>query len=253
MSEVEKALADVKQEGADPFADMGKDTPADPPPAETTVDEPIQGEPKVEEPAASTEENIPFHKHPRWIEREQELKSLRETEEAHAKEIEELKAFREETKSSNPTIPDWFRELYGDNEVAWNKYNEHEKVRTQEIETSVLQRQEEARKREADQATRWNKWVDDEIGKLQSDGKQFDRNKLIKTMLEYRPTDERGNFDFQKGYRIYEALEPKNEADPLKSQARKQLADITNSSKGEKKAKDYMTTADLRNKSWNSL
>lgn len=247
MAEIDEALADVKQEGEKPFADKETDTPTESPAVnEPEKDKPAEGD-------VPAEENVPFHKHPRWIERETELKELREKDEAHAKEIEELKAFQKEATHSKPTaIPDWFRELYGDNEAAWTKYSEHDRAQRDEIKREVLQEQESLRKREADDANRWNKWVEDQIIKLQNDGKQFDRNKLIKTILEYRPTDENNNFDFEKGYRIYEALEQK-EADPQKSQARKQLADIAGSTKGDKKAQDYQTPATLRNKSWSNL
>lgn len=252
MSEIDEALAHVAHEGEKPFANTEKDTPTDSPTVKEPKDAVQKEEPKEGE--NTPEKEVPFHEHPRWKQREEELKTLREAEEAHAREIEELKAFREESKTSKTTaIPDWFKELYGDNEVAWAKYSEHDRVQRDDIKREVLQEQELLRQRQTDEANRWNKWVDDQITKLQADGKQFDRNKLIKTMLEYRPTDDNNNFDFEKGYRIYEALEQK-EADPQKSQERKQLADIvTATTKGDKKSKDFLTAHDLRNKSWNNL
>lgn len=240
-------LADVKKEGGnDPFDNLVKDTPSDSPAEnEPEADKPTEGD------STPKEENIPFHKHPRWIERENELNTLREQREADAKAIAELKeqTFR---RSESSDVPDWFKELYGDNQTAWQKYSEHEAAKEKEIERRILENQQKATQKQADEAARWNKWVEGEIGKLAADGLKFDRNELINTMLEYRPTDENNNFDFKAGYKIYDTLRAKE--DPAKSQARKQLADNTSgSSKGDPAKKDYKTANDLRHRSWANL
>lgn len=250
----EDFLANVKQEGTDPFADLEKDIPSDPPTEkEPEKDEPAAGEstPKVED--------VPFHKHPRWIERETELKSLRDAEAEHSRELQELKTLQEETakrlEHTDSVVPDWFKELYGDNASAWRKYEAVQMDQEKKIEQRILDRQEEIRKAQIDESQRWNKWVDGEIEKLQSEGNTFDRNKLIKTMLEYRPTDESNNFDFKAGLKIYQALEAKEVTDTKgSSDARKELADAAiKTSRNEPPKKDYMTPADLRHRSWSSL
>ena len=147
-------------------------------------------------------------------------------------------------------VPDWFRELYGDNEPAWIKYQEHEESIKREVAQGILHQQQEEAQRQAQETAKWSKWVEDEIGKLEAEGLKFDRNVLIKTMLDYRPTDEQGNFDFQKGYKIYEALNPEEKPN---LEARKSIADSTISKKGESPKKDYMTSAELRRKSWSAL
>ena len=276
---IEEILADVKAEGdKDPFADMEKASPSESlPEKEPVKEEPKVGEEKAkDEPSNTPEENIPFHKHPRWIERENELKSLREREDSYNREIQELKAFKEDTvqklstiSSDKTNVPDWFKELYGENEVAWQKYEQREKVREEEIERRVFEKQEAQRNEASQKVQKWNSWVDQEVAKLQAEtGVDFTslndvlpngekanlrRNELIKTILDYRPTDDNGNFDFKKGYQIYDAMKSK-ETDPAHSIARKQLADTTTkSSPAQKQSKDYMTAAELRNKSWNSL
>lgn len=245
----EDFLANVKKEGdTTPFDNLEKDTP----PASPTDKEPVKDEPQEGD---NTPADLPFHKHPRWIERENELKSLRERDEERAKEIADLKAFKEETSKryeSDSEIPDWFKELYGDNKLAWQKYEQHEKTKEEEIERRVIEKQQQATQQAAAETQHWNKWVDDELEKLKAEGNQFDRNELIKTMLDYRPTDENNNFDFKKGFAIYEAL--KSKEDPAKSIARKQLADATTTStKGEPAKKDYSTAKDLRHRSWANL
>lgn len=250
---IEEILADVKQEGENPFEDMEKETPSESPTEkEPEMDKPEEGDNTPEE----KEENIPFHKHPRWIERERELNRLKEQEEENARVIAELSAFKEEAaKKLEPTdtkIPDWFSELYGENDVAWKKYSEYEEAKELEIERRVISRQEQARKQAEEQNQYWNRWVDDEISKLEATGRNFDRNELIKTMLDYAPTDGNGNLDFEKGYKIYDTL--KSKEDKTSSQAKKVLADTTTrSSTGERKSKDFMTADELRRKSWQDL
>lgn len=247
-------LATVAKEGSNPFATLEKETPTESP-AETKpeADKPVEGE-------HTPDDNLPFHKHPRWIERETELQSLRERDEERAKEIADLKAFKEEsTKRNAPLdtkIPDWFKELYGENEVAWQKYSERELVREQEIERRLIERQETAQRQQAEEATHWNKWVDKEIGKLEADGHVFDRNKLIQTMLKVKPTDDDGNLDFKAGLEVYNLQEAAaKHSEIIKSDARKELADTTtrSTSRGDKPKKDYMTPADLRGKSWSNI
>lgn len=237
----EFTLADIKQEGTS-LEDTLKDIVSESLPEEHQEEEtPAEGD-------VPAEDNLPFHKHPRWIERENELQEIREREEAMVAELAELKA---QKSTRGEEIPPWFSELYGDNQVAWNKYSEHEQARTEEIEARIIARQQEAQTKEVQEAEHWNKWVDSQIDELADTGKKFDRNKLIKVMLDYSPTDAENNLDFDKGYAIYEALEGK--PDTAKSEARKQLADTTTVTKGETPKKDYLTPAELRNRSWGSL
>lgn len=239
MEDINKILADVQKEGSDPFENV-VDTPTESLPEEV---------PEVEE--EKEEEAVPFHKHPRWIEREQELQAMREREEQMATELEQVR--KAQQPSQETQVPDWFVELYGDNATAWQKYSEHERARTEEIEKNIITRQQEEQQREVQEADKWTKWVDSEIDKLESEGHKFDRNKFIKTMLDYSPTDENNNLSFEKGIKIYQALEGK--PDTAKSDARKQLADTTTNAttKGEPATKDYMTPSDLRNRSMMSL
>ena len=236
MNDLDTILADVEHEGSNPFADLETDTPAESLPAENKEEK---------------EDDIPFHKHPRWIERENELNELRERDTQTVKEIAELRALSE-TKS-NADIPDWFTELYGENQTAWDKYSVHEARRTEEIESRIIARQQEAQNKVIEDGVKWDQWVDTEISRLEGQGKSFDRNKLIKTMLDYSPTDANNNLDFDKGLKIYEAMEGKPEVE--KSDARKQLADNVSkaTTKGEPTKKDYMTAGDLRHRSWSNL
>jgi hypothetical protein len=254
---LEEIFADVKKEGSDPFEqfDKEKETPAESQPEkeqekeESVADDVLKDDPKEK---INTEENSPFHI--RWQKREEKLKAeFEEKLEVYKKELEQT--IEDKTKQEDSNIPEWFTELYGDNQVAWSKYEQREKAREEEIEKRVLTAYETKQQEQVDQSKKWEKWVDDQVELLENEGKKFDRNELIKTVLDYRPTDEQGNFDLRKGYDIMEALKGKQDA--VKTQAsleRKKIADTTSKAGGgDSPKKDYMTPSDLRNKSWNQI
>lgn len=254
-NELKGALADVKVEGSDPFAEIDKAvTPPSSSPTEKGEEgaKPDQGE-GVKDPAPNTDpnENDPFHK--RWQVREAKLR-----EELEAESEAKLQALRDEFaekyKPEKPSqIPKWFSRVYGDDPETWSEYSEYEKGLRDEIKQEVIEAQEAQKAQAEEEVQYWNKFIDSEIDRLVSDGKKFDRNEFIKVMLDYRPTDADGNLDFDAGYRILEATKIK-EADPERSKARKQLADTTTkSSNAGGKSKGYMTPADFKGKSWGQL
>lgn len=254
MSDLNEILADVKQEGdLDPFAALEKDTPSESP----TENEPEEEEaPEVgAEESTPEEENIPFHKHPRWIEREDELKELRERDAQREEEFAQLRESIERSRDPESNdIPEHFVELYGDNPLAYQKWKEYEDQRKEEMKQEVIASIRREEEEAVQENQKWNDWVGQNLQTLSDSGKQFDKNELVKTMLEFKPTDSEGNLDFEAGYRIYEALHQKEDTS-AKSQARKEIADIVSSAraKGESAKKDYLTPSDLRNKSWASL
>ena len=244
MDDIKDVLADVKNEGEkDPFEALEKETPSESLP---------EKEPEEKSEKEVPEKEEPFHKHPRWLERENELKELRERDKQTAQELADLKEFREKTEQrfSSTDVPEWFKTLYGDNKEAYTLYQKHHEQEVQQIESGILARQQAYAQQQQAEQSKWNTWVDNEIVRLKDEGKEFDKNSLIKIMLDYRPTDQNNNFDFNKGYEIYSMLNKKTE----KVDAKKEIADKANSSsRGEKPKKDYMTNNDLRSKSWGAL
>lgn len=253
MSELDEIFADIKKEGEDPFAELDteKETPSESQP-EKEHEEVIPEPEKKEEAPEIKEEDTPFHK--RWEKREEKLNTEWEEKfESYKRSLEST--IEEKTRKDDTTIPDWFSELYGDNQIAWEKYEKHEQERAEAIKRQVIEEQEQARKKEAEESTKWERWVDDEVKKLSDEGLTFDKNELIKTVIDYRPTDDKGNYDLRKAYDILEMKKAKDTvADKEKSDARKAIADTTTkTTRGEPAKKDYMTPSELRNKSWNQL
>lgn len=246
-------FANISQEGdPDPFKEIEeKITPSESQPVkESEEGKPVVGDDNTPDKKV---ENLPFHEHPRWKQREQETEELKARVQEYEKTLAELKDRKE--PSSDITVPEWFSELYGDNPTAYAKYSEHQQNESERIKQETVQEIERKAQAEVAETQKWQAWVATELDKLEGSGKKFDRNELVKVMLDYRPTDPNSNnFDFEAGYKIYDAMRTKPEADPARSQARKQIADTTTSTTtGEKKVKSYQTQHTLRNLKWGSL
>ena len=258
MSNLNEIFADVKKEGEDAFpSDEETKTPETP-----TTEGPKGGEEKKPEtpadsqPAkteeANAKEDTPYHL--RWKKREEKLRS--DLQEQFQHEMAQMKAdYESKLPKSDVPVPEWFKELYGENVTAWQKYLEHEEAKAQEIEERIFARSQEIASQQEAETAYWSKWVDDQVDRLKDEGKSFEKTELLKVMLDYRPTDEKGNFDFDAGFKLYSALKagrPTAEANP--KSPRKALADtVTKTGKGETPKKDFISAQDLRRKSWDAL
>ncbi len=241
-------MADVKPEGdTDPFKDIEE--------KETTSESSTQKEPEGEKPIQgdnTDEDKTPFSI--RWKNHAENLKAELET-----KHQEEMAKLREEfdakipPKQENSSIPEWFKHLYGENEVAWKAYSEHNQAEREQMKQELIQEQEANREKAQKEETYWNGWVEEGVKSLEALGLEFDRNALLKTMLENpkEVTNSLGNYDFNLGFKLYREQNPVQQ---VNSEARKKLADTTTkSSPSEKGSKDFMTSNELRNKSWHAL
>lgn len=235
-------LAEIPSDGTkleDIEKEEEKETPAESP-AEIKPEE-KEEEKKVEE------EDIPFHKHPRFkalVEEKnqykEELDKLREDVESKFSEIKE-------SQSKTADVPSWFTELYGENESAWKTYQEQDKATREEIKKEIREEFESEQKKKEEDSNKWNHWIDEQIGSLADEGLKFEKNELMKVMMDYKPSDEKGNLDFKKGYQIMELL---NKKDPEKSKARKELADESGNSKVEPGTKKWFTPDDMVGRGW---
>ena len=194
------------------------------------------------------EDKIPFHKHPRFKALVEEKNQYKEDLEKMREDMESKFSEIKESQSKTTEIPSWFTELlYGDNEVAWGKYQEHDKETRAEIKRELREEFESEKKEQENSATKWNTWIDNQVDSLKDEGLKFDKNELMKVMMDYKPSDDAGNLDFKKGYQIMEVLKKK---DPEKFKARKEIVDDSGKSKAEPQNKAYFTPEDMRGKGW---
>jgi hypothetical protein len=226
-----------------------------------------QGEPKPEGDGGGTpnpdegNENIeddtklPFHKHPRWVALQNELREAREFRESVSPLLERLGTKPEDRHEETIEIPDWFVELFGENETAWKKYRAYSLDERKQLRSEILREIQEDQKRVVDEQKKQEKWVDDELQKLSETGLKFDRNELLKIALEYLPTDDQGNISFKKAFDILQIKKSGKETEkPKLSEEKKKIADQTMAKgKSNEEKKDYKTSADFRGKSFHDL
>lgn len=199
---------------------------------------------KPKEGGEEEEEQVPFHKNPRFkqlVDEKNDLKS----------EVVELKAQIDklsEEKGSQPEDvkpPKWWTNMYGDgedSEEAWKEKQLQDKAEREQLRDQIKQDLLNEQKAKEDAFKSNEQWLNDQLNELTESGAKFDKNELFAVIDEFQPTREDGKYDFKKAYRILE-LQKKAEITP-KANARKKLADDT--SKGsEKSDKDYKTPADF--------
>jgi hypothetical protein len=205
-------------------------------------------------------ENVPFHKHPRWIERQREFDSLK-------KELDELKPLKsdfEQIRSAMPKpapeMPDWWKESFGDDDAsraAFQKQVEHEQKLYSDWENRVIEklRSEQTQKAEQEKAEveKWQGYIDAECAKLVEEGKVFDRNELLKVVDEFSK-DQEGNytgvvFPFAKAYEI---LQFRKTVPSATTTARQTAArhSVTGTRSGATPRSQARTIEEIRNRGW---
>ena len=251
--DIRKELAEIPYENegkdlGDIYKEEEKETPAETPAEKKPEEEEETEEEKIAREAKETEEEekIPFHKHPRFKALVDEKNQYKEELDKFKENMESKFSEIKESQSKTTNIPGWFTELYGENEAAWVKYQEYDKQTRDEIKQEIRDEFQKEQKEKDELSSKWNSWIDEQVDSLKEDGKKFEKNELIKVMMDYKPSDDKGNLDFKKGYEIMELLK-KN---PEKAEARKKLVDESGKSKSEPEAKKWFTPDDLKGKGW---
>lgn len=192
---------------AQPTEAVETETPSDPP---TEIKE-EQGEPSQGGDNTLAEENLPFHKHPRWIQRNREIEELRQT-------VEELLPLREQVTELSQTphdlsLPDWWKEAFGDDELSKKTYQRQIEEQNRQFEEwsektiqKVYETQARFEQQQNAEVQMWEDHIEDQLQALKDKGYRFNRNELLKIVDDYSK-DEEGNygdrlFPFEKAYEI---------------------------------------------------
>lgn len=208
---------------------------------------------------------VPFHKHPRW-------KAINDENAALKASLKEFMDYQKEMLSrvvpqqpaATPSpqqeqIPDWFKRAYGEDPEVWKLHQQVLSEQKKAIIEDLKREQAEEAKRAEEETKKWQDWVDTSIKsveetygvKLASNDPKT--NEFIKWVIEFKPTDDVGNLDLVKGYKIFSEL--KREP-PERVAARKQIAaQTTTEDKPGAKTKDrgFFTPQDFRNRGWKNL
>jgi hypothetical protein len=154
----------------------------------------------------------PFHKHPRWIQTQRELKELRE-------ETARLKT--QGTNQQQLPVPKWWGKLPNEtDEQAIARFH-----RTTEkdgeldwIKSQVLESIKSEQQAEQGQAKAGEEYVNTQLAELADEGLKFEKNALLKFMVDFQAEygagallDTEGNYDFRKSLALMEKMQPETQ------------------------------------------
>lgn len=210
-----------------------------------------------EDPKNTPDENklLPFNNHPRFKQLTKENRELKEykakAEEQQEENSRRLSEIENRQKVADEPQPEWFA---GDDK-EWKEFQTKQIEDRTSFKKEIIAEVKPVKEAKED----WDAWVDTQVQGLTDEGKKFNRNELLKVMVDYQPTDSDGNLDFQKGFNLYQKLSAKAEAKPKEKEIgdkdkRKAIASKTTpSSKPEGNEKPFGTTQNLRHRSFTSL
>jgi len=206
-----------------------------------TEDSEEKEEPSQEGENTSDEKQVPFHKDPRFQEVIKAKNEAKEQAEKLAKENQEiLDAMKQAQQPAIDEIPTWFSEGFGENPELWAKFHEYNEQQRIAIKEDIMRDVNMRDQTKAQREEEGQHIVRTELARLKSEGHDFDGNKLKAVMLEH------GVLDFDKGLKLYKALEGKDQS----IDARKRAASSTKptgGSEGESKSK---TLGEMIKKGW---
>jgi len=193
------------------------------------------------------DDKLPFHKHPRWLERETEWQTRFNDQESRHQE--DIKKLREEFGSAkggeNTEIPSWF----GGSEAQWQDFLKFQDQRLAGVQKNTLSQIEEAKQAEDKAIKEATDFMQSEIQAIEQDknlnpdGKKIDANKLLKIVIDNDLVDSKGRWNYKAGMAFY-----KQSAKPAPStEDRKKIAAAnTSETKGEAKPQAFKTSEDFK-------
>jgi len=191
----------------------------------------------------SEEKKVPFNEHPRFKELIEEKNQLKA-------KVEELSRFKQEAEpliqkfepKKEDNVPSWF----GGSPQQWQEFQNYNQRVAEEAKAKAIAEIETKTKLEQDRINQANSWFEENIQEIEKDHGKVDRNKLLKTVLDYQLVDPQGRWNYKAGFQILKASEPVIQKDLT---TRKKIAEVKDLSTNGPKKVDYKTPADLK-KGW---
>ena len=203
-----------------------------------------------------------FHKHPRWKALNEELGKLRSFRDEVTPLLPLIKKIGEPGMTDEVEVPAWFSQVFGEDASVWQKYQKYNAEERGKLKDEILESLESKNEESGKQQKKYEDWVDGELVALGeekginlSEGTKEKpnslRNEILKTAVDYRPTDDKGNISLSKAYDILKIMKNKPAE---KNTDKKEIADKTMAkSKAEDEKKEYKTSHDLIGKSMRDL
>lgn len=229
-------------------ANSGETTPPVPP-----TENNQNGQPAAPGENAGDDKNVPFHLHPRWKEREDQMN--KRFEEQERKHNETLKQYEDRMKGledrfapkEKVNLPHWWA---GDEE-GYKQYLKDEDERFEGRYKSRLAREKEVEKQANEHLENSFKEIAKAEGKEIS---QSEKNKLYKFISEYPKqqylVDAQGRWNIELAWDLMKSKEkPANPGSDDDLEARKRIASAgMENDKGKPGARDFKTSDDFRRK-----
>lgn len=260
-------MVNIPQEGEISFPEENEEDTSSAPPAENNEDDTQSPEGDDENAqdddegddtdADDPDKDVPFHKHPRWTQREKEWQDrFNEQEQRHQDDIkavrEEFAAARKDNKE-NIEIPGWF----GGTQEQWDEYRQWNDQQIKAAEDRALARLGETKSAEDKAVKEATDFMRSEITAIQSDtklnpsGKPIDPNKLLKIVMDNDLVDSKGRWNYRAGMRFMNAGSTAAPVAPNTSDKKKIAGATTSDPKGEQKPKPFKTSDDFKSsKPW---
>jgi stringent starvation protein B len=200
-----------------------------------------QGEEPSESSTEKIEEKTPDSSKDsgKWAQIRKEAATARREAEAAKAEIEALK-----NQSKETSLPEWWKKQYGDTPESKERY---QLVTSKDgeldwIKQSVLSEVEQRQQTETQTVKAGEEYVDTQLQEMTDEGLKFERNGLLKFMVDFQKEfgagsllDAEGNYDFRKSLALMERFEPEEEKEnvnkTLASQASKSKVNSPSTSK----------------------
>lgn len=238
----------------------------------TTPDSPSETEEEQEEPSQEGDEaedtdddnsddsentpdekDIPFHKHPRWKQKQQEVEELKQ-------QVEELRTVKTQPEvpqsRDDEPLPQWVLGLGNGTETpelrSWYKtYTESTKAERESLRQEVISEIKKEQEQKEKEVEKWNNWVEEESTRVLEGEKGITKNELLKAANDFQPVDANGNISFEKALQIVKMQKAQK---PDSSEQKKKIASTTTGGqRGTSQNRQVNTPHTLRNSDFYDL
>lgn len=253
MSEV-IVTQDAEEESVDSPEATENDNSEDSSPEETDTEQTPSSEEDKDQTQEDKNAGDNLDDHPRWKERKREhAKRIEEQEERHAGEITKLREEFEEkyqpkADETSSEIPEWF----GGDEKQYKAYKKDLAQQITEAREGTLKEISAKSEEEQKAVKEATEYMNEQIGEIESnkelnpEGKNIDRNKLMKFVLDNELVKLDGRWNWKAGFMMMKASVSNVKNKNIKE--RKIIAGATTSeNRAEDKPKAFTTSEDFKN------
>lgn len=209
-------------------------------------------------------DNIPFHEHPRWKQRETEWNDrFNEQERRHQEDItrvlEAVAGGKKAPETSAPVkMPSWF----GGTEEQWEAYrsdlNADLAAVEERAEKRTLERITASKTDEEKAVQEATQYMESQLASIEADktlnptGEKIDAQELLKIVVENELIDTKGRWNYLAGFKLMKGTKPAPAPAPSTRPRKEVAAGTMGGSRGEAPAKDFATSDDFKggNKPW---